>query len=105
VLISGEGRALDEAAPLYAAAFVLVAELAFWSLEPRVPAWTEPGLLLRRLAYIVLVCVGAVLLAGAVLVVAAGSSGGGVALEAIGVAASVGVLTLVALLVRRSALR
>ena len=49
------------------------------------------------------VSAGAAAVAGLVLVVAAASGGGGAALEAIGVAATIGALGLVAVLVRRSA--
>jgi hypothetical protein len=103
VLFEAQSRALDELTPLYAGAFLLVAELAFWSIEPRVPAWSEPGLVDRRLAYVAGVSAGAAAVAGLVLVVAAASGGGGAVLEAIGVAASIGALGLVAMLVRRSA--
>jgi hypothetical protein len=103
VLFAAQAGALDELTPLYAGAFFLVAELAFWSIEPRVPAWSEPGLVDRRLAYVAGVSAGAAAVAGLVLVVAAASGGGGAALEAIGVAATIGALGLVAMLVRRSA--
>ena len=103
VLFEAQSSALDELTPLYAGAFFLVAELAFWSIEPRVPAWSEPGLADRRLAYVAGVSAGAAALAGLVLVVAAASGGGGAALEAIGVAATIAALGLVAMLVRRSA--
>ncbi len=103
VLFAAQSHALDELTPLYAGAFFLVAELAFWSIEPRVPAWSEPGLAERRLAYLAGVSAGAAAVAGLVLVVAAASGGGGAALEAIGVVATIGALGLVALLVRRSA--
>ena len=103
VLFAAQGPALDELVPVYAGAFVLVAELAFWSIERRVPAWTESGLAEWRLAHLVAVSAAAVLVAGLVLVVAAAAGGGGVALEAIGVAAAIGAIALVAGLVRRSA--
>lgn len=103
VLFAAQGGALDELTPVYAGAFVLVAELAFWSIERRIPAWSEPGLVERRLAHLAAASAGAAAIAGLVLVVAAASGGGGVALEAIGVAAAIGALVLVALLVRRSA--
>ena len=103
VLFTAQGPALDELAPLYAGAFLLVAELSFWSIERRVPAWSEPGLVERRLARLAAVSLGATALAAAVLVLAAASGGGGVALEAVGVAAAIGALVLLALLVRRSA--
>lgn len=103
VLFAAQGRALDELTPLYAGAFLLVAELAFWSIERRVSAWSEPGLAERRLARVAGACAGAAAVAGLVLVVAAASGGGGIALEAIGVAATIGALALVAVLIRRSA--
>jgi hypothetical protein len=100
------GDSLDKGAPVYAAGLVLTAELAYWSLEPpRVAAWTEYGLLLRRLAHLVAVCSAAAALAALVIVVAASGGGGGVALEAVGAAAAVGAVAVVAVLVRRSALR
>ena len=103
VLFTAQGRALDEAAPVYAVGFVLVAELAFWSVELRVAAWSDPTLAERRLAQLVGVCVGAAAVAALVLVVAAASVGGGIALEAIGVAAAIGALVLLGVLVRRTA--
>ncbi len=102
VLFAAQAR-LDEQTPLYAGAFLFVAELAFWSIERRVPAWSEPGLVEWRLGYLAGVSAGAAVVAAVVLVVAASSGGGGVALEAIGVAAAIGALALVAVLVRRSA--
>lgn len=101
VLFAAEGSVLDELTPVYAGAFVLVAELAFWSIERRVPAWSEPGLVERRLAYLGGSSAGAAAVAGLVLVIAAASGGGGAALEAIGVAAAIGALVLVAVLARR----
>jgi hypothetical protein len=103
VLFAAQGTALDELTPLYAGPFVLVAEFAFWSIERRVPAWSEPGLLERRLAYLAGVSAGAAFISALVLVVASASGGGGVALEAIGVAATIGALAVMAALVRRSA--
>jgi hypothetical protein len=103
VLFAAHGPALDEQTPVYAGAFVFVAELAFWSIERRVPAWSEPGLVERRLAYLGGVSAGAAFIAALVLVVASASGGGGVALEAIGVAATIGALAVVAALVRRTA--
>ena len=103
VLFAAQGPTLDVLAPVYAGAFVLVAELAFWSIERRVPAWTESGLAEWRLAHLAAMFAGAALVAGLVLVVGAAYGGGGVALEAIGVAAAIGAIALVAGLVQRSA--
>lgn len=102
MLFAAQTRALDDLTPIYAGAFVLVAELAFWSIERRVPAWSGPGLLEWRVVHLAGSFLGAAVLAGIALVVAAGSGGGGVALEAIGVAAAIAALGLVAVLVRRS---
>ena len=103
VLFSAQGTSLDTLTPVYAGAFVLVAELAFWSVELRVAAWSDPTLAERRLAHLVGVCVGAAAVAALVLVVAAAAVGGGIALEAIGVAAAIGALVLLGVLVRRTA--
>jgi hypothetical protein len=103
VLFMAQRHALDAYTPLYAGAFVLVAELAFWSIERRVPAWSDSGLVERRLAYLAGAAGGASAVAALVIVVAAASGGGGAALEAIGVTATIGALAMVAVLVRRSA--
>jgi hypothetical protein len=105
VWFSEQGSALDEATPLYAAGFIVVAELGYWSVERRVAAWSEPELPVRRLVQLVLAAGGAAAVAALVLVEAAASSGGGAALEAVGVAAAIGALVLLAVLLRRSALR
>jgi hypothetical protein len=102
-LFVAEGGALDELTPVYAGAFVLVAELAFWSIERRVAAWSEPMLVERRLARLAATCIGAAGVAALVIVVSAASGGGGIGLEAIGVVAAIGALALVAVLVQGSA--
>lgn len=99
VLFRAEGRSLDELTPVYAAGLLLVAELAFWSIERRVSAWADPGLLERRLGFLVSACAGAALVAALVLVIAA-AGGGGVVLDAAGAAAAVGILALIVLLGR-----
>ena len=103
VLFEAEGSNLDAYTPLYAATFLLVAELAYWSIERRVEAWSEHELVLWRLGYLLVVCGGAAALAAFVLVLAAAGGGGGAGLEAAGVAAVIGALGLLGLLVRRSA--
>jgi hypothetical protein len=87
---------VDPWTPLYAAGFLLVAELAWWSIEPRVPAWTEPGLTLWRLGTLGLVCAGGGLLAALVVLASAAPLEGGTGLEVVGVAAAAGALALVA---------
>lgn len=103
VLFAAEGGRLDRFVPVYAAGLFLVAELAFWSIERRVPAWSEPSLLERRLAFLVGACVAAASVAALVTVLAAAAGGGGIVLEAVGVAAATASLGVLALLVRRSA--
>jgi hypothetical protein len=104
VLFQAEGTHLDRLAPVYAAGLFLVAELAFWSIESRVPAWSDPDLLLWRLARLALGCAGAAVL-GAIVVAdaAAAGGGGGLVLETLGVAAAIGSLMLVTILLRRHA--
>jgi hypothetical protein len=105
VLFVAEGGALDRFTPVYAAGFMLVAELAFWSIESRVPAWSEPVVAEWRLARLTAACVGAAALGAFVLVAgAAGTGSGGLPLEGLGVVAAVGSLVLIAALVRRRAL-
>jgi hypothetical protein len=101
VLFVAEGGVLDRFTPAYAAGFMLVAELAFWSIEGRVPAWSEPAVAEWRLARLAAACVGAAALAALVLVVAAAATGtGGLALEGLGVMAAIGSLALITALVR-----
>jgi hypothetical protein len=104
VLFQAEGTHLDRLAPVYAAGLFLVAELAFWSIESRVPAWSDPDLLLWRLARLALASAGAAVL-GAIVVAdaAAAGRGGGLVLETLGVAAAIGSLVLVTILLRRHA--
>jgi hypothetical protein len=94
--------ALDAWTPLYAGGLLLSAELAWWSLEPRVRAWSQPGTAARRAATVVLGCMGATVVAALVLVAAGGPTGGGVALELVGVAAAAAALALVAYVTRTS---
>lgn len=105
VLFATKGSAVDELAPLYAAGFMLVAELAFWSVERRIPAWSETGLLDRRLAYLSAECVGAAGLAALAVVAASAGRGAGIGLEAAGVVAAIGAVVLVAASVRNALLR
>lgn len=103
VLFAAESAHLDRTAPVYAIGFLLVAELAFWSIEPRVPAWADPVVFELRLARLAVTCALAGIVAGLVVVDSTAiSGGGGFGLEALGVGAAVGSLLLLAGLVRRS---
>jgi len=94
--------AVDPWTPLYAGGLLLSAELAWWSIEARVPAWSEPGSGVRRLATVAAACVyGAVV--SALVVLAAGASwSGGAGLELAGVLAATGALAVVAAVARSS---
>jgi hypothetical protein len=106
VLFAAEGSTLDQLAPVYAAGFLFVAELAFWSIEPRVAAWSEPTALEWRLARLGAACIGAAGVAAlATVSAAAATGGGGVVLESFGVGAAIGSVLILALLMRRLFLR
>lgn len=91
---------LDTWAPASAGFLLLVAELAWWSIEPRVPAWSEPWLAPLRLVSVLAVCAAGAVLAGIVLVVASSKVGGGVLLELVGVLAAISALAVVAWVAR-----
>jgi len=93
--------ALDAWTPVVAGALLLVAELAWWSIEPRIPAWTQRGLALRRAATVMLACFAATIVSAAVVVVAGEPVSGGTVLELTGVVAAVGTLAVVAWIARR----
>jgi hypothetical protein len=106
VLFSAEGAHLDRLTPAYAAGFLFVGELAFWSIEHRVAAWSDPVLFEYRLGRLFLSCAAAAGLAAVATLDAAAASGtGGVLLESLGVVAVLGSLMLLAVLVRRVFLR
>ena len=102
VLFVAEGSALDRFTPAYAAGFMLVAEVGFWSIEPKIPAWSEAAVAELRLARIAGACIGAAALAALALVAASAASGtGGLALESLGVVAATGSVVLITVLVSR----
>ena len=85
------GDAIDVRAPLYGAAFLVTAELAFGAVELRAGR-AEPVLAARRAAALVLVALGSIVAGLIVLAAAATPLDGGVGLEAVGVAAAVALL-------------
>jgi hypothetical protein len=91
---------LDAWTPLYAGGLLLAAELAWWSIEPRVPAWSEPWLGVRRLATVVLTCAAATVVSALVVLAAGAPLEGGVELELVGVVAAAAALTVVAVVAR-----
>jgi hypothetical protein len=96
------GDELDGRVPLYAAALLVTAELAYWSLRLRHGAQDEPGMALRRVIGL-LVAAAVALVAGTMLIAIAHLPlRGGLAVEAVGVAAAVGALATLLLAARRS---
>jgi hypothetical protein len=90
-------EAVDEATPLVATGLLLVAELAWWSVEPRVPAWGQAGVLARRVGTLVLTCAGALVVSAVVVVAAGAPVTGGTVLELLGVVAATAALAVVVL--------
>jgi hypothetical protein len=93
-------EALDSWTPLYAAAFLLVAELAWWSLEPRVPAWADRSTALWRLVTVLIACAGGSIVAALVVIAAGLPIHGGFGLELAGVLAATAALAIVAAVAR-----
>jgi hypothetical protein len=106
VLFAAEGATLDRLTPVYAAGFMFVAEVAFWSIERRVPAWSEAATLEWRLGHLGAACAGAAGVGAlATVSAAAATGGGGVVLESFGVGAAIGSIVILAALMRRLFLR
>jgi hypothetical protein len=94
-------EAVDEATPLVATGLLLAAELAWWSVEPRVPAWAQGGVLARRVGTLVLSCAGALVVSALVVVAGGAPVSGGTLLELVGVVAAAGALAIVVLVAGR----
>jgi hypothetical protein len=96
------GDELDGRVPLYAAGLLVTAELAYWALRLRHGARDEPGMALRRVIGLLIAAVAA-LVAGTLLVaVGQVPLRGGLAVEAIGLAAAIGALAILLLAARRA---
>jgi len=95
-------EALPPAGPLalYAGGLLLLAELGFWSLERRTRVRAERGVDVRRWLALIAVVSASVAVALVVLLVGAEPRVQGTAVEAVGVAAAVGVAGLALLLLR-----
>jgi hypothetical protein len=93
---------VDQWAPVYAGAFVAVAELAYWSLELRGRAEDLERLTERRAGLIVALAVLAVALGGLVLAATSLRLGSGVGLDVVGVLAAVAAVFAIALVARRA---
>ena len=92
---------IDAYAPLYAAGLLLVAELAYWSVQPLMGSQAEDGLGRRRTSLVVAAVVAAGGIGGVILTMAELSVGGGLGLELLGVAAAVASLAILGVLAAR----
>jgi hypothetical protein len=101
VLFSAGPEPVDARTPFYAAGFLLSAELSFWSMEPKVPAWSDLDVALRRVGTVLAVCFGAAGIAAVVIVAAGASLGDSLVAEAAGLGSAVAALALLGALVRR----
>jgi hypothetical protein len=99
--LSVEDASLDARAAVVAAGLLVVAELAFWSLELRAEITDEPGSYARRLAVLALLALGALALAGILLAVVDLAGRGGLAIEIVGAVAAFGAFVLLWSLARR----
>ena len=86
---------LDQAAPAIAVGLFLAAELAYWSLDERRPSVGDPGLGLRRAAFVAASGLAFVLASSGLLVVVDEVRARGLALDLLGAVAAVGVLAAV----------
>lgn len=91
---------LDAATPLFAAGLLVAAELAYWAIEERESAAAEPGEGLRRVAFVALLALGALLVAALLLALADSVSAAGLAVDLVGATAAAAVL-IVVLITRR----
>jgi hypothetical protein len=95
-VVARDSAALDPAAPLVGGTLLVVAELAYWSVELRGKESESRSVLVRRLAMLAALTAGAVGLGAGVLAATALPLGGGVVWNLVGVAAAVAALALIA---------
>jgi hypothetical protein len=91
---------LDSWTPLLAGALLVTAELSWWSIEPRVRAWSQPWQATLRLGTVLLACAAASAVSAIVVVSAGAPLTGGFGLELAGVAAATAALAVVAYVAR-----
>lgn len=89
--------------PLFAAGLIAVGELSYWSLETRLSRPASPGIAARRLALLSALVAGSIAIGAVLVSVARIDAGGGLALDAAGVAAAVALAAAVLALSRRAA--
>ncbi len=95
-------RTVDGRAPLVGAALVLLAELAYWSLERRTPVGEEAGLHLRRAVSVLATTLGSAAAASILLAATSVPVGGSVTWDVLGLAAAAGAVAVLALLSQRT---
>jgi hypothetical protein len=95
-VVARDSAALDPAAPVVGGALLVVAELAYWSVELRGKEPEERSVVVRRLATLAALAAGAVALGAGVLAATALPLGGGLVWNVVGVAAAVAALALIA---------
>jgi hypothetical protein len=100
VALASTDPAFDRASVVIAALLLLAAELGFWSLELAAPINYEPAILVRRLALVTALGLGALCAAGVVAAAAARDVDPSLLLEALGVAAAVVTVAALAVLAR-----
>jgi hypothetical protein len=91
---------LDARAPFVGAGLIVVAELAYWSLEERERARSEPGEALRRAGLVAVLALGALTAAGVLLAVTDAVQARGLALDLLGAIAAAAVLLVIAVAAR-----
>jgi hypothetical protein len=100
VFLSLRPGTVDARAPIVAAAFFVAAELSFWSIERR--GWrSEWNVIGRRLALLVSAGLATALVGGLLLLITS-ERRSGIGQEAVGIAAAVLTLVVIAALARRS---
>ena len=92
-----DDASLDSGSALFAAGALVTAELAHWSLEDRERVKADPGEQLRRLAFISLLGLGALVVAGMLLAVVDEVGTGGLVVDLLGAAAAAAALLAIAL--------
>jgi len=95
-----DDRSLDASAPVIATGLLLVAELAYWSLEEREHVPGDPGDGLRHAAFVGVLGVGALVVGGLLLVIADVVQAEGLALDVVGAMAASAILVAVLLAAR-----
>jgi len=92
--------ALDTASPAFAAALLVTAELAYWSLEERDQIQGEPGAGLRHTAFVAALGVATLLVASLLLVFVDAVHTKGLAVDLLGTAAAAAALFAIVLVAR-----